>query len=148
MPMEDQQPCEFKADRLKVQYENTIPCEVGHINPSVAQIMTLVGAMQCAVGKEFEVETALREALTNAIVHGCKNDPMKQIQICVSCDEARGILIVVRNPGEGFDPASIPSPILGQNIFSSHGRGIFLINQLMDEVRYEPGGTELHMRKK
>ena len=36
---------------------------------------------------------------------------------------------------------------MGQNLFSEHGRGIFLINQLMDEVRFERGGTEIHMKK-
>jgi anti-sigma regulatory factor (Ser/Thr protein kinase) len=56
------------------------------------------------------------------------------------------MLIVVRDPGPGFDPASIPSPVLGVNLFSTGGRGIYLINQLMDEVRYEKGGTEIHMR--
>jgi serine/threonine-protein kinase RsbW len=57
------------------------------------------------------------------------------------------MLIIVRDPGEGFDPSSVPSPVIGQNVFSTHGRGIYLINQLMDEVRYERGGTEIHMRK-
>jgi serine/threonine-protein kinase RsbW len=56
------------------------------------------------------------------------------------------MLIVVRDPGPGFDPASIPSPVTGQNLFSTGGRGIFLINQLMDEVRFEKGGTEIRMR--
>ena len=52
---------------------------------------------------------------------------------------------VVRDPGPGFDPAQIPSPVVGQNLFSTGGRGIYLINQLMDEVRFERGGTEIHM---
>jgi anti-sigma regulatory factor (Ser/Thr protein kinase) len=56
------------------------------------------------------------------------------------------MLIVIRDPGPGFDPKDIPSPIHGQNIFSTHGRGIFLINQLVDDVHYEKGGTEIHMR--
>jgi serine/threonine-protein kinase RsbW len=64
----------------------------------------------------------------------------------VACDHARGMLIIVRDPGPGFDPASIPSPVLGQNLFSTGGRGIYLINQLMDEVHYDKGGTEIHMR--
>ena len=63
------------------------------------------------------------------------------------CDESRGMLIVVRDPGPGFDPQAVPSPLLGQNVFESHGRGIYLINQLMDEVRFEKGGTEIHMKK-
>jgi serine/threonine-protein kinase RsbW len=56
-------------------------------------------------------------------------------------------LIVVRDPGRGFDPAALPSPVEGQNIFSTHGRGIYLINQLMDEVHFEKGGTEIRMKK-
>jgi len=57
------------------------------------------------------------------------------------------MLIVVRDPGEGFDPTAVPSPVDGENVFATHGRGIFLINQLMDDVRYEHGGTEIRMRK-
>jgi serine/threonine-protein kinase RsbW len=102
--------------------------------------------MGCAAGKEREVEMALLEALANAVQHGCKNDPSKQVECCVGCDESRGLLIVIRDPGAGFDPASIPSPIVGQNLYASHGRGIYLINQLMDEVRFEKGGTEIHMK--
>ncbi len=130
-----------------MQLELTIAADVKAISPVVDGVMRIVGQMKCAEGKEFEVETALREALANAMIHGCKNDPTKKIQCCVECDESRGMLIVVRDPGRGFDPNSLPSPTLGENVFSEHGRGIYLINQLMDEVRYEQGGTELHMRK-
>ena len=86
--------------------------------------------------------------MTNAIVHGCQKDSKKSVQCCVACDEKQGILIVVRDPGPGFDPASIPSPIVGENLYATHGRGIFLINQIADEVRFERGGTEIHMRIK
>ena len=50
--------------------------------------------------------------------------------------------------GSGFDPAAIPTPTVGQNIYSNHGRGIFLINQLMDEVKFLKNGTEIHMVKR
>jgi len=104
--------------------------------------------MECSQGKEFEIETALREALANAIRHGCRNDPDKRVEVCVACDPARGILIVVRDPGAGFDPTSIPSPVRGRNLYRHHGRGIYLINQLMDEVSFERGGTEIRMLKR
>ncbi len=58
------------------------------------------------------------------------------------------MLIVVRDPGNGFDPDSIPSPIEGKRVYAAHGRGIFLINQLMDTVHYERGGTEIRMIKR
>ncbi len=53
---------------------------------------------------------------------------------------------MIRDPGPGFDPSAIPNPVVGQNLFSTHGRGVFLINQLVDEVHYEKGGTEIHMK--
>jgi serine/threonine-protein kinase RsbW len=103
--------------------------------------------MGCAKGSAFEIETAIREALANAVVHGCKNDASKTVQISVGCDEARGMVIVVRDPGSGFDPRSLPSPIQGQRLYAESGRGIYLINRLMDEVRFRKGGTEIWMRK-
>lgn len=139
--------CQFDPQTLILQFQSSIPADVGAISPVVDGVMTMVRQMGCAAGKEFEVETSLREALANAIVHGAARDPGKIVQFCVSCDQSRGLLIVVRDPGPGFDPASLPSPLAGQELFRAHGRGIYLINQLMDEVRFERGGTEIHMLK-
>ncbi len=141
-------PCDFERDKLVVKANITVHAEPGSISAVVNAVLAIAAEMRCAAGKEFEIETAMREALVNAIVHGCANDPSKQVQVCVACDQTRGILLVVRDPGTGFDPASLPSPLTGQNLYSEHGRGIFLINQLMDEVHYERGGAEIHMRKK
>ena len=138
--------CEFDSRELLVQADLTLAADVNAISPMVERVMRIVTQMGCAAGREFEIELALREALANAVEHGSGNDPSKQIQCCVACDHARGMLIVVRDPGPGFDPSQIPSPIKGQNLFSTGGRGIYLINQLVDEVRFERGGTEIHMR--
>jgi len=140
--------CEFESSKLILRFETTLPADLDVVGPVVDGVMKLVRQMGCASDEEFEVELAIQEALSNAIRHGAKNDPGKEVQFCVGCDEARGMIIVVRDPGEGFDPASIPSPILGERIYETHGRGIFLINQFMDEVRFEKGGTEIHMLKK
>jgi len=139
--------CEFDQDKLLLRFESTIPADVALISPVVEGVMAIVAQMGCAAGKEFEVETALREALANAIVHGCGGDATKKVQFWVGCDEAHGMLIVVRDPGPGFNPKDLASPIDGQEIYSTHGRGIYLINQLMDEVRLLRGGAEIRMRK-
>ncbi len=140
--------CEFDSNNLLVKLVTTMPADAGAVSSVIRRIMAIINEMGCAAGREFEIELALNEALANAIEHGSANDPSKQIQCCVACDHERGMLIVVRDPGQGFDPASIPSPIVGQNVFATGGRGIYLINQLMDEVRFEKGGTEIHMRMK
>lgn len=141
-------PCVFQSEDLLLKLAITIPGTASSILPIVQRIMSVVKELSCATGREFEIEQALLEALNNAIEHGCCHDPSKKVQCCVACDQARGMLIVVRDEGPGFDPSSIPSPTLGQNIFSEGGRGIYLINELVDEIHFEKGGTEIHMRMK
>lgn len=140
--------CEFDSKELILQFETTLKADLQSFDPIVQKVMKLVREIGCAKGEEYNVEVAIHEALTNAIQHGCKEDPEKQVQFCVSCDQSRGMLIVVRDPGQGFDPDSVPSPIVGERIYLTHGRGIYLINQLMDSVQFKRGGTEIHMRKK
>jgi serine/threonine-protein kinase RsbW len=140
--------CEFDGDQLVKRFEATIPGTVDAIPPVVEKIMAVVNEMECAAGNEFEIEVSINEALANAVEHGCKHDPRKEVGVLVECDPAHGMLIVVRDPGSGFDPATVPSPVVGQQVYEDHGRGIYLIDQLMDEVRYERGGTEIWMRKR
>src|ERR1700719_1777120 len=130
-----------------MHFEVSLPADVAAISPVVAWVMHLVGQLEYAAGKEFEIEMALREALANAVLHGCKGDPAKKIEFSVTGDRQHGITIVVRDPGAGFDPATIPSPDADSNLHSEHGRGIFLISALMDEVTHEQNGTVIRMRK-
>jgi serine/threonine-protein kinase RsbW len=130
-----------------LQFETTLPAQISAISGAVDSVLGIVRRSGRARGKEFEIEMAVREALANAILHGCKGDPTKRVECGMDFNEAGGILIVVRDPGDGFDPARVPSPTHEDNVHSEHGRGVFLIHRLMDEVRYERGGTEIHMRK-
>ena len=140
--------CEFNPDTLSHRLDTEIDGEVRAIAPVVDRIMKEVTTMGCAADHEFDIRLALSEAITNAVLHGCRNDPSKRVRICVECDAERGILIVVEDPGEGFDPSQLASPIEGEQIFRAGGRGVFLINRFMDEVHFEKGGTLIKMRKK
>ena len=139
---------EFDPEGLHSRRSIRFAGRLDAVSPAVEQLMGEIRAMDCSKGKEFEIETALREAVANAVRHGCGNDGAKEVEAWVGCDESRGMLIVVRDPGPGFDPAAIPSPVVGQNVFRAHGRGIYLINELMDEVSFGSGGTEIRMLKR
>lgn len=149
VPMSEQDPSrlELEVEDLIWKLELTVSGSVQEIPGAVESIMAELREMSCARGEEHQIELVLNEALANAIVHGCREDPSRTVRIAVGCDENRGVVIVVRDPGEGFEPKEIPSPLVEERIFASHGRGVFLINQLMDDVRYRRGGTELWMRK-
>ncbi len=139
--------CEFDAGQMIVRVQKEVPGLVEAIPPVVEQIMEVIREQGCAEHSEFEIEVSLYEALANAVEHGCRHDPEKVVEVVVACEEHRGMIIMVRDPGPGFDPEKVPSPIVGENIYADGGRGIFLINQLMDEVRYEKNGTEIWMIK-
>jgi len=142
------QPCAFDAEKLELKLSVTLAGDRDAVDPVVRSVMNVVREMNCAPGREDHIELALTEALANAVVHGAKSDPSKIIECDVACDAQHGILIVVRDPGPGFDPTKIADPCHGENIYANHGRGIYLINQLMDEVQFHKNGTEIHMLKR
>ena len=137
----------FHHDKLKMKLDVVLPADELLIAPTVKRIMAAVSDIECSQGKEFEIETALLEAIANAVRHGAKNDPTKKVECVVICEEPQGMLIIVKDPGPGFDPKAVPNPTEGDAIFNDHGRGIYMINQLMDEVKFKKNGTEIHMRK-
>ena len=98
--------------------------------------------------RAIEVELALQEALANAVRHGCGGDPDKRVQCFVAHDAAGELVIVIRDPGTGFDTGTVPDPLAVENVFKPSGRGIYLINRLMDEVHFADKGREIRMRKR
>jgi serine/threonine-protein kinase RsbW len=83
----------------------------------------------------------------NAIVHGNQEDPHKRVYVRCRCTADGEVSITVEDEGNGFEPDAIPDPTSPDNRLRTHGRGIYLIRTLMDEVRYEQGGSVVHMRK-
>ena len=140
--------CNSDARKLDLKLSVTLRADREAIDPVVRSVMNVVRETKCAAGREDDIELALTEALANAVVHGAHSDPSKIVECDVVCDDDRGMLIVVRDPGPGFDPWKVADPCIGENIYSSHGRGIFLINQLMDDVQFHKNGTEIRMIKR
>jgi len=97
--------------------------------------------------KQLEIGLAVQEALANAVVHGCNNDPTKEIRCRLQRDGEGRIVIIITDPGPGFRPELLANPKRGENVFAGHGRGVYLIRQLMDEVHFENGGNEIQMWK-
>jgi serine/threonine-protein kinase RsbW len=97
--------------------------------------------------KRLEIGLALHEALANAIVHGCNSDSTKQVHCQCSCDLNRRILVVVTDPGPGFPLDAFPDPKGTENVLADHGRGVYLIRQLVDELQFEGAGNRIKMWK-
>jgi len=84
---------------------------------------------------------SVTECISNAIVHGNKNDPEKMVHL--ELQTTTGLLLcVVEDEGSGFDFSSLPDPTEPENIKKTGGRGIFLMRHLSDEVKFELGGKK------
>ena len=106
----------------------------------------------CGVSEEaaFGVEMAVREAVTNAMVHGNQEDESKSVEVIFNC-HANELEVEVRDQGEGFDPASVPDPTNAENLLKTSGRGIFLMRTFMDQIEWinrPEGGTMVRMTKR
>jgi serine/threonine-protein kinase RsbW len=97
--------------------------------------------------KRFEVALAVQEALANAVVHGCGNDSSKQVRCQMKSAPNGRIVIIVTDPGPGFSPDQLSDPHGSDNLNADHGRGVYLIRQLMDEVQFARTGNEIRMWK-
>jgi serine/threonine-protein kinase RsbW len=90
----------------------------------------------------FNLRVALGEALVNAILHGNHGDPTKQVAVRVVCGR-QAIELEVRDEGDGFDPDAVPDPTTPERVSCPGGRGIFLVRQLVDEVRFNAKGNAI-----
>jgi serine/threonine-protein kinase RsbW len=129
------------------EIEAWMPTEITAISPLMDRLMRLIEGSHCVCGEEPLVELALAEALNNAVVHGNRLQREKLVQVLCRCELGKGIFLVVKDQGQGFDPNTVPNPTAAENISADHGRGIWLMKTLMDEVSFECGGTEVRLRK-
>jgi serine/threonine-protein kinase RsbW len=125
-----------------------IPSEIKAISPLVDRLMRLIEGSQCITGEEHAVELALREALSNAVLHGNRLDAHKLVHVRCRCKVHKGISLIVSDRGQGFDAHAIPDLGALDNLEVEHGRGIQLMKWAMDEVSFQQRGTEIHMCKR
>ena len=137
----------FHSSGPLLQIEQSIRSEIAAISPFVDKLMVFIKKCQCVPGNEIEVEISLREALANGVVHGNHEDPGKRVYVECRCVPNEEVSIVIRDEGAGFNSTELPDPTAAEQLQSMHGRGIYLMRTLMDEVHFERGGTAVHMRK-
>jgi serine/threonine-protein kinase RsbW len=131
-----------------LEIDSWMPSAIQAISPLVERLMRLIEGSQCVPGAEPDVELALREALDNAVLHGNQEDPKTKVHIRCRCGPGKQISIVVTDQGKGFDFEKIADNGRTPDPVSEHGRGIQLMKAYMDDVHFERGGSEVHLRKR
>ena len=130
--------------------ELTLPSRIEAIAEAAAAAAKIANRLGLSETVTFGVDMAVREAVTNAVVHGNRQDETKLVEVTFT-NLAKSLVITVRDKGRGFDPASVPDPTLSENLLNPSGRGLLFMRTFMDEVEWvthREGGTVVRMTKK
>ena len=127
-----------------------LPSRIESIAEAAEAAAGVAGRLGLSEEAAFGLDMAVRESVTNAVLHGNKQDERKQVEVVFE-DAGDHVVVTVRDEGVGFDPASVSDPTAEENLLKTSGRGILFMRSFMDTVEWEPhpaGGTVVRMTKK
>ena len=126
--------------------EEVLPTRLTAIRESERKVLARLAALGYGEDHCFAVRLAFEEALINAMKHGNRMDPSRQVRLAYRVSPER-VEIRVADEGAGFRPDCVPDPTVDENLQRPCGRGVMLIRSYMDEVIYSANGTEVRMVK-
>lgn len=130
--------------------ELTLPSRIEAVNEAAAAVARILDHLGADEQFVFGIDMAIREAVTNAVIHGNRQDQSKKVLVVIKGgpDEVE---ISVHDEGSGFNPTAVPDPTAAENIMKTSGRGIFFMRTFVDEVQWlirPEGGTTVRMIKR
>ena len=137
----------FDRRRVTLRWRASFASASDSVPRIVARIVA--AARKCGFLGEgrTDFEIALHEAVANAVLHGNKSDPSRSVRVRLYGQPGYGVIVAVRDEGEGFDPDAVPDPRSEGRIHLQHGRGLFLVRQLTDHMEHRKQGREIIFRK-
>jgi serine/threonine-protein kinase RsbW len=130
--------------------ELSLPSRIDTVATAAAAVAEFLGRLGISDEAAFGIDMAVREAVTNAVLHGNRQDEEKVVDINLK-SSPEAVEISVHDQGPGFNPEEVPDPTTQENILKTSGRGIFFMRTFMDEVDWlirPGGGTTVRMIKR
>ena len=129
------------------RYETLLDSHLDELLRLDPLITELLGAWGVPEDLQSGILVAITEAVSNAIIHGNKQDASKKVRLLLERPaQTPWLRVVVEDEGEGFDPDTIPDPTSEERLLSESGRGIFLMRAFADEVTYQKGGRCVELK--
>lgn len=130
--------------------ELSLPSRIETVAQAAAVVAEFIQRAGLGDDAAFGIDMAVREAVTNAVVHGNKEDLEKAVDLILK-SSPEAVEIIVHDQGAGFNPKEVPDPTKEENLLKTSGRGIFFMRSFMDEVDWlirPEGGTTVRMLKR
>ncbi len=136
-----------KGEGVRLRFE--FSSDVGIMNIIFDCIEGFLRASGLDPEKLWKETLALREVVTNAIIHGNLQDPAKQVVLEMERRED-SLVFRVKDQGQGFDFDRFgKEPSSMEEILAQRGRGLFIAKSVMDRIEYKfEGGSIIIMEKR
>ncbi len=121
-----------------------LPSQMERLEEVVDQAEAFAAAHVADDDLVYRIVLVTTEAVTNAMEHGNRMDAHKKVEVRMEAEAAQ-LIVWVRDEGRGFDRATVKDPLAEENLLQEGGRGLYLIETLADEVRYEDSGRCMRM---
>ena len=123
-----------------------IPTKQVYIRKASSKVLEALRAYSLNEDRMFDIRLCVEEAMRNAMVHGNHNDKHRTVRVAYWIRENK-LNIEVEDEGSGFDYKALPDPTAGDNLMKGSGRGVYLIKNLMDEIKFNECGNKIKMVK-
>jgi serine/threonine-protein kinase RsbW len=118
-----------------------MPSRRDAVGPTVERIIEASDSAGLDGDQKLDFAVALAEALSNAAVHGNRLRPSTRVMITIYVTPLRQVTVDVKDSGHGFDLSRLSDPTDGSRILAPGGRGVFLMQRLVDRVEFHPPGN-------
>jgi serine/threonine-protein kinase RsbW len=132
-----------KNDRME------IPSSLDHLSQVDRFVEEKLKRLGIDKSQIYDITISVSEVVTNAVMHGNQNDSSKNVKIELKADSSK-VEVTVEDEGSGFDRQCICSPVEKENLLKEAGRGLLIVESLMDELficRKPKGGTQVKIIK-
>ena len=130
--------------------ELSLPSRIEAVDAAATAVAEFISRSGISEEAAFRIDMAVREAVTNAVLHGNRQEQSKAVELTLK-SSPDAIEISVHDYGQGFNPEEVPDPTKEENLLKSSGRGIFFMRNFMDEVDWSirpTGGTTVRLVKR
>jgi serine/threonine-protein kinase RsbW len=144
-----ERPCLIAVTTIETT-ELSLPSRIEAVDAAAAAVAEFISRSGISEEAAFRIDMAVREAVTNAVLHGNRQEESKAVELTLK-SSPDAIEISVHDQGQGFNPEEVPDPTKEENLLKSSGRGIFFMRNFMDEVDWSirpNGGTTVRLVKR
>ena len=130
--------------------ELSFPSRIEAVDAAAGAVAEFISRSGISEEAAFRIDMAVREAVTNAVLHGNRQEESKPVELTLK-SSPDAIEISVHDQGQGFNPKEVPDPTKEENLLKTSGRGIFFMRNFMDEVNWSirpNGGTTVRLVKR